>query len=185
MPGSARWARGRPRSTPCATPRRSWSATACRWRRWTCPRRSAAPTRSPPTTPPSPEKRRRDRRLRERWQASPRSSLDRMARLGVVIDRWTAAKRLDATAIQCWTAMEEHFGTFPCTLMSMMSNKLMPVGVRNGRRRRARHVRARACLGPAGRADRLEQQLRGRGATRPSSSTARTCPRRSSPTSPS
>ena len=56
----------------------------------------------------------------------PAASLDRMARLGVVIDRWTAAKRLDATAIQCWTAMEEHFGTFPCTLMSMMSNKLMP-----------------------------------------------------------
>ena len=49
-----------------------------------------------------------------------------MARLGVVIDRWTAAKRLDATAIQCWTAMEEHFGAFPCTLMSMMSDALMP-----------------------------------------------------------
>jgi L-fucose isomerase-like protein len=56
----------------------------------------------------------------------PEASLDRMARLGVVIDRWTAAKRLDATAIQCWTAMEEHFGTFPCTLMSMMSNSLVP-----------------------------------------------------------
>jgi L-fucose isomerase-like protein len=61
-----------------------------------------------------------------RTEKVPAGSLDRMARLGVVIDQWTAAKRLDATAIQCWTAMEEHFGTFPCTLMSMMSNSLMP-----------------------------------------------------------
>jgi L-fucose isomerase-like protein len=31
---------------------------------------------------------------------------------------------LQATAIQCWTAMEEFFGVVPCTLMSMMSNLL-------------------------------------------------------------
>jgi L-fucose isomerase-like protein len=32
---------------------------------------------------------------------------------------------LQATAIQCWTAMEEFYGVVPCTLMSMMSNDLM------------------------------------------------------------
>ena len=30
------------------------------------------------------------------------------------------------TAIQCWTALEEFFGIVPCTLMSMMSESLLP-----------------------------------------------------------
>jgi L-fucose isomerase-like protein len=34
--------------------------------------------------------------------------------------------RLVASAIQCWTSLEEYFGVVPCTLMSIMSNKLMP-----------------------------------------------------------
>ena len=56
----------------------------------------------------------------------PKESLMRMARLGVAIDRWVREKQLDATAIQCWTALEEFYGVVPCTLMSMMSNNLMP-----------------------------------------------------------
>jgi L-fucose isomerase-like protein len=36
-----------------------------------------------------------------------------------------AKTRLSATAIQCWTAMEEFFGVVPCTLMSMMSDQLL------------------------------------------------------------
>jgi L-fucose isomerase-like protein len=35
-------------------------------------------------------------------------------------------KALTATAIQCWTALEEFYGVVPCTLMSMMSNSLLP-----------------------------------------------------------
>jgi L-fucose isomerase-like protein len=56
----------------------------------------------------------------------PKESLSRMAKLGVAIDRWVHDKQLDATAIQCWTALEEFYGVVPCTLMSMMSNNLMP-----------------------------------------------------------
>jgi L-fucose isomerase-like protein len=56
----------------------------------------------------------------------PGESLTRMARLGVVIDRWVAENNLNATAIQCWTSMEEFYGVVPCTLMSMMSNDLVP-----------------------------------------------------------
>ena len=56
----------------------------------------------------------------------PSESLARMARLGVVIDRWVAENNLNATAIQCWTSMEEFYGVVPCTLMSMMSNDLVP-----------------------------------------------------------
>jgi L-fucose isomerase-like protein len=56
----------------------------------------------------------------------PNESLMKMAKLGVAIDRWVHDKNLSATAIQCWTALEEFYGVVPCTLMSMMSDSLMP-----------------------------------------------------------
>ena len=56
----------------------------------------------------------------------PKESLMKMAKLGVAIDRWMRDKQLSATAIQCWTALEEFYGVVPCTLMSMMSNNLLP-----------------------------------------------------------
>jgi L-fucose isomerase-like protein len=52
----------------------------------------------------------------------PPVALLKMARFGVAVDKWMKDTRLNATAIQCWTAMEEFFGVVPCTLMSMMSN---------------------------------------------------------------
>ncbi len=55
----------------------------------------------------------------------PDEALLKMAKLGVVIDNWMAENELTATAIQCWTAMEDFYGVVPCTLMSMMSNKLI------------------------------------------------------------
>jgi len=42
------------------------------------------------------------------------------------VDAWMEETQLQATAIQCWTAMQEYYGVVPCTLMSMMSNQLMP-----------------------------------------------------------
>jgi len=56
----------------------------------------------------------------------PGDALVRMARLGLVIDDWMAENQLVASAVQCWTAMEEFYGVQPCTLMSLMSNQLMP-----------------------------------------------------------
>jgi L-fucose isomerase-like protein len=56
----------------------------------------------------------------------PDEALDKMARLGVVIDEWMAENELQASALQCWTSMEEYYGVVPCTLMSIMSNDLMP-----------------------------------------------------------
>lgn len=52
----------------------------------------------------------------------PKPALLKMAKFGVAVDGWMERTRLQATAIQCWTAMEEFFGVVPCTLMSMMSN---------------------------------------------------------------
>jgi len=57
---------------------------------------------------------------------TPSESLTRMAKLGVVIEQWMADNELQASALQCWTSMEEFYGVVPCTLMSMMSNTLMP-----------------------------------------------------------
>jgi L-fucose isomerase-like protein len=55
----------------------------------------------------------------------PPTALLKMAKFGAAVDKWMKDTRLNATAIQCWTAMEEFFGVVPCTLMSMMSNMLM------------------------------------------------------------
>jgi len=59
-------------------------------------------------------------------QNIPADSLLKMAKLGVVIDGWMKDSELVASAIQCWTSMQEFFGIVPCTLMSMMSNGLIP-----------------------------------------------------------
>ena len=55
----------------------------------------------------------------------PRESLMRMAKLGVALDQFIENRGLDATAVQCWTALEEFYGVVPCTAMSMMSDRLM------------------------------------------------------------
>jgi L-fucose isomerase-like protein len=53
-------------------------------------------------------------------------ALLKMAKLGAVIDRWMKETEVVMSAVQCWTALEEYFGVVPCTLMSMMSNELLP-----------------------------------------------------------
>jgi L-fucose isomerase-like protein len=56
----------------------------------------------------------------------PDSALIKMSKLGVVIDSWMKAADVTVSAVQCWTSMEEFFGVVPCTIMSMMSNNLIP-----------------------------------------------------------
>jgi len=56
----------------------------------------------------------------------PGGSLVRMAKLGIVISDWMAENDLQATAIQCWNSVQRNYGVNVCTLMSMMSEKLMP-----------------------------------------------------------
>lgn len=56
----------------------------------------------------------------------PRDSLVKIAKLKWVLDRWVDENDLDATAIQCWSALEEYYGVVPCTAMSMMSEDLFP-----------------------------------------------------------
>ncbi len=49
-----------------------------------------------------------------------------MAKFALVVERWMEENDLVATAVQCWTAIEEYFGIVPCTVMSMLSNALRP-----------------------------------------------------------
>ncbi len=61
-----------------------------------------------------------------RTQGVPEAVLNKMARFSVVMEQWMEENRLQATAVQCWTSMEEFFGVVPCTVMSMLSNNLLP-----------------------------------------------------------
>ena len=59
-------------------------------------------------------------------QGVPGDKLVQMARLGVVLDDFVAANDLHATAIQCWTSLQQNWGCNVCTCMSMMSEALLP-----------------------------------------------------------
>jgi L-fucose isomerase-like protein len=61
-----------------------------------------------------------------RTRGVPAESLMRMAKFAVVTRRWMQEEDLQATAVQCWTSMEEFFGIVPCSVMSMMSQELLP-----------------------------------------------------------
>jgi L-fucose isomerase-like protein len=56
----------------------------------------------------------------------PQDKLLQMARLGVILEEWMSAQAIQATAIQCWTSMQQNYGCNVCTLMSMMSEQFMP-----------------------------------------------------------
>ena len=57
---------------------------------------------------------------------APTMALIKMAKLGVVLEEWMAETEVTVSAVQCWTAMEEFYGVVPCTVMSMMSDRLFP-----------------------------------------------------------
>jgi L-fucose isomerase-like protein len=56
----------------------------------------------------------------------PDEALLKMAKLGAVVDGWMKQTHVTISAVQCWTSMEEFFGVVPCTIMSMMSDNLIP-----------------------------------------------------------
>ena len=56
----------------------------------------------------------------------PDAALLKMAKLGAAVDGWMKQAHVTISAVQCWTSMEEFFGVVPCTIMSMMSDNLLP-----------------------------------------------------------
>lgn len=61
-----------------------------------------------------------------RHEKVPSPSLIKMAKIGLVISDWMKENDLNASALQCWTSIQKNYGVNTCTLMSMMSNQLMP-----------------------------------------------------------
>jgi L-fucose isomerase-like protein len=57
---------------------------------------------------------------------TPAESLVRMAKLAVVVSDWITSNELDGIAFQCWTSIQQNYGINPCTVMSMMSEKMIP-----------------------------------------------------------
>ena len=57
---------------------------------------------------------------------TPEEALLKMSKLGVVLDGFMKSHELTISSVQCWTSMEEYFGVVPCTVMSMMSESLLP-----------------------------------------------------------
>lgn len=56
----------------------------------------------------------------------PAQALTKMAKLGAVIEGWMRETDVKISAVQCWTVLESYFGVVPCTIMSKMSNELIP-----------------------------------------------------------
>ena len=59
-------------------------------------------------------------------QSAPAESLLKMAKFALVVDDWMQSLGLTATAIQCWSSMQKNYGVNTCTVMSMMSQNLLP-----------------------------------------------------------
>jgi L-fucose isomerase-like protein len=56
----------------------------------------------------------------------PHPSLVKMAKLAIILLDWMNENDLVASALQCWTSIQYNYGINACTIMSMMSEKLMP-----------------------------------------------------------
>ncbi len=56
----------------------------------------------------------------------PEEAMDKLVRLGVVLDKITAEGKLDALALRCWVEMQQQLGISPCVLLSEMNNRRIP-----------------------------------------------------------
>ncbi len=50
----------------------------------------------------------------------------RQAKLTVTINRWMETNECDASAIQCWSSVQQNYGCATCLTMSLMGERLMP-----------------------------------------------------------
>lgn len=57
---------------------------------------------------------------------TPPDKLVQIAKLDVVLADFMAENYLDASAIQCWTSLQQNYGCNVCTSMSMMSENMLP-----------------------------------------------------------
>lgn len=58
--------------------------------------------------------------------ALPQHTLVNLAKIGRALEIWMQENMLHAFALQCWPTLQKMFGIFPCTLMSYLSQHLIP-----------------------------------------------------------
>jgi L-fucose isomerase-like protein len=57
---------------------------------------------------------------------APDEAMIKMAKFALVVDDWMKSLSITATAIQCWSSLQKNFGVNVCTIMSMMSEQMLP-----------------------------------------------------------
>jgi L-fucose isomerase-like protein len=57
---------------------------------------------------------------------APNEAMVQIAKLDVVLHEFMEEYALDATAIQCWTSLQQNYGCNVCTNMSIMSENMLP-----------------------------------------------------------
>jgi L-fucose isomerase-like protein len=57
---------------------------------------------------------------------APDEAIVKMAKFALVVDDWMRSLSIRATAIQCWSSLQKNFGVNVCTIMSMMSEQMLP-----------------------------------------------------------
>ncbi len=56
----------------------------------------------------------------------PEEALVKMAKLSIALKRWVEENKIQALAMQCWTALEVLYGIVPCAVMSLLSESGIP-----------------------------------------------------------
>src|SRR5579863_1847557 len=56
----------------------------------------------------------------------PSEAILKMAKFALVVDEWMESLGISATAIQCWSSLQKNYGVNVCTIMSMMSEQMLP-----------------------------------------------------------
>lgn len=56
----------------------------------------------------------------------PEEALVKMAKLRLVLKEWIEETGVSLISFQCWTSIQENLGIMPCTVMSMLSESLIP-----------------------------------------------------------
>lgn len=57
------------------------------------------------------------------WKGVPAGTLEKISRLGVVLDEIVVELNLDAMALRCWTELQSQIGISPCVLLGAMNDK--------------------------------------------------------------
>lgn len=57
---------------------------------------------------------------------TPNEAMIQIAKLDVILKEFMEEYALDATAIQCWTSLQQNYGCNVCTSMSIMSENMLP-----------------------------------------------------------